>query len=67
MNFLDNYAPVVGEFTCIPACFNAYYYSLQNISPFLVGLNPLALKFSSQSAGAACNFEGASDMSCMKI
>ena len=47
MNFLDNYAPVVGEFTCIPACFNAYYYSLQNISPFLVGLNPPALKFSS--------------------
>ena len=46
MNFLDNYAPVVGEFTCIPACFNAYYYSLQNISPFLVGLNPPALKFS---------------------
>ena len=44
MNFLDNYAPVVGEFTFISACFND---SFQNILPFLVGLNPPALKFSS--------------------
>ena len=47
MNFLDNYAPVVGEFTFISACFNVYYDSFQNILPFLVGLNPPALKFSS--------------------
>ena len=45
MNFLDNYAPVVGEFTCITACFNVYYDSFQNISPFLVGLNPWLLNF----------------------
>ena len=47
MNFLDNYAPVVGEFTFISVCFNVYYDSFQNILPFLVGLNPPALKFSS--------------------
>ena len=62
MNFLDNYAPVVGEFTCISACFDVYYHSFKNILPFLVGLNPPALKFSSSSAGAANNLVDASNM-----
>lgn len=45
MNFLDNYAPVVGEFTCISACFNIYYDSLKIFRRLWLVLIPRLLNF----------------------